>query len=84
MAASEIGVSSTRAAPNSSYNPLVTPKGLPRMPTSQPRMMTVGSRSISSRRVSLMAFLTVSRRLAVSPSATGVCGVLTARSPAGA
>ena len=49
MAASLMGVSSTRPAPNSSYSPLVTPKGLPRTPTSQPRMMTVGSRCISSR-----------------------------------
>ena len=42
-AASEIGVSRTRSAPNSSYRPRVTAKMPPALPTSIPSKQTVGS-----------------------------------------
>src|SRR5207245_4755079 len=55
MADSEIGVSTTRISPNSSYNPCVTPNAPPYGPTSSPRTNTFGSRRISSANASRIA-----------------------------
>src|SRR5947209_11216257 len=55
MADSEIGVSTTRISPNSSYSPCVTPNAPPYAPTSSPRTKTFGSRRISSASASRMA-----------------------------
>jgi hypothetical protein len=45
---SEIGVSRTRSAPNSSYRPRVTAKMPPELATSMPIMQTAGSTRISA------------------------------------
>src|SRR6267378_35980 len=55
IADSEIGVSTTRISPNSSYSPCVTPNAPPYAPTSSPRTKTFGSRRISSTIASRMA-----------------------------
>src|SRR3954465_13527183 len=55
IADSEIGVSTTRSSPNSSYSPCVTPKAPPYGPTSSPRTKTFGSRRISSNSASRIA-----------------------------
>src|SRR5947207_11669319 len=55
IADSEIGVSTTRISPNSSYIPCVTPNAPPYAPTSSPRTKTFGSRRISSARASRIA-----------------------------
>src|SRR5580704_5184329 len=66
--ASEIGVSSTRLAPNSSTRPVSTLKGCPASAISSPRMKTRGSRRISSASASRMACARVSSRTAVADS----------------
>src|SRR6266436_6302053 len=66
--ASEIGVSITRSAPNSSTRPDNTLNGVPASATSSPRMHTRESRRISSARASLMASPKVSSRTFVSVS----------------
>src|SRR5207245_1945754 len=55
MADSEIGVSTTRISPNSSYRPCVTPNAPPYGPTSSPSTNTFGSRRISSTSASRIA-----------------------------
>ena len=45
---SEIGMSTTRSAPNFSWSPAEALNGPPSTPTSSPRSMTFGSRVISS------------------------------------
>src|SRR5579863_10422676 len=60
--ASEIGVSTTRAAPNSSTNPDRTLKGVPASATSSPKMHTRESRRISSASASRTACANVSSR----------------------
>src|SRR5712692_10132377 len=60
--ASEIGVSMTRSGPNSWTSPLSTLKGVPASATSSPRMITAGSRRISSARASRTAWAMVSCR----------------------
>src|SRR5580704_4044030 len=66
--ASEIGVSSTRLAPNSTTNPVKTLNGCPASAMSSPRMNTRGSRRISSASASRMACASVSSRVAVASS----------------
>src|SRR5713101_1886943 len=60
--ASEIGVSTTRLAPNSSTNPERTLKGVPASATSSPMMHTRESRRISSASASRTACANVSSR----------------------
>src|ERR1039458_5047837 len=60
--ASEIGVSTTRPAPNSSTNPERTLKGVPASATSSPKMQTWESRRISSASASRTACANVSSR----------------------
>src|SRR5258706_5208819 len=60
--ASEIGVSTTRFAPNSSTNPERTLKGVPASATSSPIMQTRESRRISSASASRTACANVSSR----------------------
>src|ERR1700758_262368 len=60
--ASEIGVSSTRSAPNSSTRPESTLKGVPASATSSPKIHTRESRRISSARASRTACAKVSSR----------------------
>src|ERR1700720_3040300 len=60
--ASEIGVSTTRLAPNSSTSPERTLKGVPASATSSPMMQTVLSRRISSASASRIACANVSSR----------------------
>src|SRR5437588_8125676 len=60
--ASEIGVSRTRSAPNSSTSPDSTLKGVPASATSSPKMHTRESRRISSARASRTAWAKVSSR----------------------
>src|SRR5579863_5578224 len=60
--ASEIGVSTTRFAPNSSTNPERTLKGVPASATSSPSMQTRESRRISSASASRTACANVSSR----------------------
>src|SRR5258706_1707013 len=60
--ASEIGVSTTRLAPNSSTNPERTLKGVPASATSSPIMQTRESRRISSANASRTACANVSSR----------------------
>src|SRR5271165_572503 len=60
--ASEIGVSTTRFAPNSSTNPERTLKGVPASATSSPMMHTRESRRISSASASRTACANVSSR----------------------
>src|SRR5882762_1670276 len=55
IADSEIGVSTTRISPNSSYSPCVTPNAPPYGPTSSPSTNTFGSRRISSTSASRIA-----------------------------
>ena len=57
IAVSESGVSMTRHGPNSSWNPSETLNAPPYTPTSWPRMKTRGSRRISSRRASEIAWM---------------------------
>src|SRR6202049_1455230 len=64
--ASEIGVSSTRSAPNSSTSPDNTLNGVPASATSSPIMQTVESRRISSASASRTACANVSSRRPVS------------------
>src|SRR5580692_7784211 len=64
--ASEIGVSITRLAPNSSTRPESTLNGVPASATSSPRMQTRESRRISSARASRTAWAKVSSRTCVS------------------
>src|SRR5580704_1262520 len=64
--ASEIGVSSTRLAPNSSTRPVRTLNGCPASAISSPRIKTRGSRRISSARASRMACAMVSSRVATA------------------
>src|ERR1700733_12679322 len=64
--ASEIGVSSTRLAPNSSTKPVSTLNGWPASAISSPRIKTRGSRRISSASASRMAWASVSSRVATS------------------
>src|ERR1700733_2172743 len=64
--ASEIGVSSTRSAPNSSTRPVSTLNGWPASAMSSPRIKTLGSRRISSARASRMACASVSSRVATA------------------
>src|SRR5438874_3222716 len=63
IADSEIGVSTTRISPNSSYSPCVTPNAPPYGPTSSPRTNTLGSRRISSASASRIASRYVSSLL---------------------
>src|SRR5579862_3984290 len=60
--ASEIGVSSTRSAPNSSTSPERTLNGVPASATSSPKIQTRESRRISSARASRTACANVSSR----------------------
>src|SRR5579859_3723428 len=60
--ASEMGVSTTRLAPNSSTSPERTLNGVPASATSSPKMQTVESRRISSARASRTACANVSSR----------------------
>src|SRR5579859_7472407 len=60
--ASEMGVSSTRSAPNSSTRPESTLKGVPASATSSPKMQTRESRRISSASASRTAWAKVSSR----------------------
>src|ERR1700688_3641568 len=60
--ASEIGVSTTRLAPNSSIKPERTLNGVPASATSSPRMQTRESRRISSASASRTACANVSSR----------------------
>src|SRR5579859_5694075 len=60
--ASEIGVSTTRSAPNSSTSPESTLKGVPASATSSPKMQTFESRRISSASASRTACANVSSR----------------------
>src|SRR5579872_2154911 len=60
--ASEIGVSTTRFAPNSSTSPESTLKGVPASATSSPMTQTRESRRISSARASRTACANVSSR----------------------
>src|SRR5579862_2046565 len=60
--ASEMGVSSTRSAPNSSTSPESTLKGVPASATSSPKMQTRESRRISSASASRTACAKVSSR----------------------
>src|SRR5262252_9438716 len=55
IADSEIGVSTTRRSPNSSWSPWVTPNAPPYGPTSSPSTNTFGSRRISSASASRIA-----------------------------
>src|SRR5215467_10722170 len=64
--ASEIGVSITRAVPNSSTRPDKTLKGVPASATSSPRTQTVLSRRISSASASRTAWPKVNSRTAAS------------------
>src|SRR5271157_499107 len=64
--ASEIGVSTTRAVPNSSTKPDKTLKGVPASATSSPKMQTVLSRRISSASASRTACANVNSRRAAS------------------
>src|ERR1700730_5782154 len=66
--ASEIGVSITRSAPNSSTRPDNTLNGVPASATSSPRMHTRESRRISSARASLTASPKLNSRTFVSVS----------------
>src|SRR5579863_8938938 len=60
--ASEMGVSTTRLAPNSSTNPERTLNGVPASATSSPKMQTWESRRISSARASRTACANVISR----------------------
>src|SRR6202020_2356054 len=60
--ASEIGVSTTRLAPNSSSRPERTLNGVPASATSSPKMQTRESRRISSARASRTACANVNSR----------------------
>src|SRR5437899_5827769 len=60
--ASEIGVSSTRSAPNSSTSPESTLNGVPASATSSPKMHTLESRRISSASASRTAWANVNSR----------------------
>src|SRR5579871_7060880 len=60
--ASEMGVSMTRSAPNSSTSPERTLKGVPASATSSPKMQTLESRRISSAKASRTACANVSSR----------------------
>src|SRR6266567_2367299 len=64
--ASEIGVSTTRSAPNSSTRPERTLKGVPASATSSPKMHTRESRRISSASASLTACANVSSRSGIN------------------
>src|SRR5580700_3273584 len=64
--ASEIGVSITRSAPNSSTSPDKTLNGVPASATSSPKMQTRESRRISSARASRTACANVSSLVATS------------------
>src|SRR5208283_738865 len=64
--ASDIGVSKTRSAPNSSTRPDKTLKGVPASATSSPKMHTRESRRISSASASRTAWANVSSRWAAS------------------
>src|SRR5579884_1801952 len=65
---SEIGVSITRAVPNSSTRPASTLNGVPASATSSPITNTVGSRRISSRIASFTACESVSSRVPTGTS----------------
>src|SRR5581483_9867782 len=65
IADSEIGVSTTRMSPNSSYRPCVTPNAPPYAPTSSPRTNTFGSRRISSASASRIASRYVTSRIEI-------------------
>src|SRR5436190_11780396 len=67
IADSEIGVSRTRASPNSAASPCVTPNAPPYEPTSSPRTNTFGSRRISSASASRIASRYVSSLLIPAP-----------------
>src|SRR5437763_5424451 len=67
MLASASGVSTTRDAPYFSIRPLVVRKTPPSRPTSRPRSMTRGSRSISSVSALLMASTTLRSGIAIAP-----------------
>src|SRR6202162_4264212 len=64
--ASEMGVSITRCAPNSSTKPDNTLNGVPASATSSPKMQTVESRRISSASASRTACAKVSSRVPLS------------------
>src|SRR5215471_5693630 len=64
--ASEIGVSRTRSAPNSSTSPERTLNGVPASATSSPKMQTRESRRISSARASRTACANVSSRSGIN------------------
>src|SRR5579871_644023 len=64
--ASEMGVSSTRSAPNSSTNPESTLNGVPASATSSPKIHTRESRSISSASASRTACAKVSSRSGIN------------------
>src|SRR6516162_868217 len=70
--ASEMGVSSTRSAPNSSTRPDSTLNGVPASATSSPKMHTRGSRRISSASASRIACANVSSLWAVTVSGINV------------
>src|SRR5580704_11192514 len=64
--ASEIGVSSTRSAPNSSTRPERTLNGVPASATSSPKIHTLEARRISSARASRTAWAKVSSRSGIN------------------
>src|SRR5581483_7453250 len=67
IAASEIGVSITRASPNRAASPSVTLNAPPYAPMSSPRQKTFGSRSISSNSASRIASRYVVSAIVCSP-----------------
>src|ERR1022692_78745 len=71
--ASEIGVSTTRPAPNSSTNPERTLEGVPASATSSPKMQTWESRRISSASASRTACANVSSRSGIDVFLHLVC-----------
>src|SRR6202167_4562838 len=70
--ASEIGVSPTRAAPNSSTSPDKTLNGVPASATSSPKIHTRESRRISSASASRTACANVSSRSGIARSGINV------------
>src|SRR5512134_2147265 len=62
------GVSITRSAPNRAINPSVARKTPPSLPTSSPRTITLGSRAISSRSASRIAWSRVTCAIPSPPA----------------
>src|SRR5438552_6199091 len=72
IADSEIGVSTTRMSPNSSWSPCVAPNAPPYAPTSSPSTNTFGSRRISSASASRIASRYVSSRIQIRDGVPGI------------